>query len=140
MPDTDDLRRLAERYRAWLDALPQPPPGVMMGLGDAMTDRGVVLYESTKNAVRAALRADPGPGVVVVFMPRVVGGAGHTGDSGAARDTEASFTVPGEPIVMLNQLDADDDYILAHELIHAWGRQKGPSLYCWDHQSGHPRP
>lgn len=140
LPDDEALRRLDDDYRRWLNDLPQPPPGVMMGLGDEMTTRGLQLLSRTIELAQAAIRRSAGGSLLVLFMPRVLGKTGHTADN-EARPTEASFTVPGQPIVVLNQLDADDDYILTHELIHAWGRPASfaPGEICWDHKSGHPR-
>lgn len=136
LPNDRALRRLNRDYARWLDDLPRPPPGVMMGLGDEMTARGLALLNRAIELAQAAIRRDPGGSLLVLFMPRVLGATGHT-SANEARASEASFTVPGQPIVVLNQLDADDSYILAHELVHAWGRP--PGAICWDHQSGHPR-
>lgn len=139
LPDSRDLRAFARRYRAWIDDLPRPArPDVQMGLGDAMTARGLGLLADARVLYRRALRGDRERRTAfhVLFMPRVIGKTGHTGEN-RARATEASFTVPGKPIVVLNVLDADDDYILAHELIHAWGQPA--SRVTWDHQSGDPR-
>lgn len=139
LPDDERLRRYAVAYRGWLDRLPRPSnPNSHMGLGDDMTDEGVALLAEAGKihaqvfGSRKALRG----ATHVLFMPRVLGRVGHA-HVNRRRATEASFTVPAEPLVVLNKLDADDPYILTHELIHAWGRP--PGRMTSDHQSGDPR-
>jgi hypothetical protein len=137
LPDNRTLRRFAQRYKRWLDRLPVGAnPNVVMGLSDDLTNEGVALYkEAAKIYARAAGRRRLKGAIHILFMPRVVARTGHTGSRG--RPTETSFTDPGSPLVVLNQLDNDDPYILVHELIHALGRPPGRNT--WDHQSGDPR-
>ena len=137
LPDTPQLRAFAQRYNAWIDDLPQPArPEVVMGLSKSMTKRGVKLYEEAQQFyARAAGRTRMRGAIHILFMPRVVARTGHTGNRG--RPSEASFTDPALPFVVLNAQDNDDHYILVHELIHALGRP--PGKITWDHQSGDPR-
>ena len=137
--DDPALRRLALDYRSWLDSLPTPArPDVVMGFGSRKAQEGVDLLKRVYGAYARALDGDPEAdrAVHVLFMPRVVGKTGHTGEN-RARATEASFTQPGANVCVLHVRDADDPYILTHELIHAFGRPAG--RITWDHQSGDPR-
>ncbi|MEN8179697.1 MAG: hypothetical protein ABFS39_13930 [Pseudomonadota bacterium] len=137
LPDSRRLQRFAQRYKRWIDDLPQPAnPDVVMGLSGSMTQRGVALYKDARKFYAKAAGKQRLKGAIhILFMPRVVARTGHTGNRG--RPTEASFTDPGLPFVVLNELDNNDSFILVHELIHALGRP--PGKYTWDHQSGDPR-
>lgn len=139
LADDRRLRGLAQDYRKWLDDLPRPArPDVVMGLGDALTKRGIDLLARAGRLYAETLRGDASANRAthVLFMPRVVGRTGHTGEN-RSRPTEASFTDPAGGVVVLNVRDADDDFILVHELIHTWGRPS--SRITWDHKSGDPR-
>ena len=137
--DNSTLQAFAEAYQAWLTELPVPPrPNVRMGYDTRVARRGANLLRDLLRIHARQVRGDRTLRGVqhVLFMPRVVGRTGHY-EENRARLTEASFTVPGNNYVVINHLDADDPYVLAHELIHAWGRPKG--LYTWTHESGDPR-
>ncbi|WP_262694457.1 hypothetical protein [Kordiimonas aquimaris] len=129
-PELKPDHKVLENYKKWIKSLPSTTG---KGITGGYVGRGHTALLNLEAATRKAL---PNKGALaVIFMDRVVD-RNSKGYVQASRPTEASLAITRRNAIAMHAVDADDPYVLSHELIHALGRNAGTlniGKYSWQH-------